>query len=93
MPYASIYYGFYYVEFKCHDYVIVRLCLRYNGMGLVMKYICALLWYNDVNVLIARMRVVMKGVLIQFWFIYDYDYIRGRPYNINKVMSINERHF
>ena len=24
---------------------------------------------------------------------YNYDYIRGRPYDLNKVMVINERHF
>ena len=35
----------------------------------------------------------MKGVLIQILLIYDYDYIRGRPYDINLVMIVNGRHF
>ena len=35
--------------------------LRCNDIRFVLKYLCALLWDNDVNVLISQMRVVLKG--------------------------------
>ena len=38
--------------------------------------------------LISHMSVVMKGVLIQFLLRYDYEYIKGRTYDLN----YKERH-
>ena len=35
----------------------------------------------------------MEGVLMHLLFIYDYDYIKSRHYDLILVMSINERHF
>ena len=40
---------------------IMRLLLRCNDIRSVMKYLCALLWYDDVNMLISHVRVVLKG--------------------------------
>ena len=48
-------------ELKCLDYVIVRLCLIWNGIRLVNKYICSLLWHGDDIMLISHIRVAMKG--------------------------------
>ena len=41
--------------------VIVRLGLRCNDIRLVIKYLFAFLWYDDVNVLISHVRVWLKG--------------------------------
>ena len=70
------------IELKCFDYLIVRLCLGCIDIRLVMKYLRALLWYNDVNVLIPQKRVVMKGIHLKFLLIYDYEYIKGKPYDL-----------
>ena len=39
------------------------------------------------------MRVVMRGVILYFLLIYDYDYIRGRNYDLIYDIIMNERHF
>ena len=35
----------------------------------------------------------LKKILMQFLLTYDYDYIWGRPYDLNYVTNNNERHF
>ena len=49
------------MKLKCICYVDCELWLRCNDIRLGMKSLCALLWYDDVNVLISHMRVVLKG--------------------------------
>ena len=49
------------MKLKCLDYVIVILCLRWNDIRLVMNCLCALLWYDDDDVLISHIRIVLKG--------------------------------
>ena len=62
------------IQFKFLDYVIERLCLRRNDIRFVMNYLCDLLWYDDVNLIISHMRVALKGVLIHFYWANDYEY-------------------
>ena len=83
------------MQLKCLDYMTVRLCLRCNDKTLVMKYLYALLWYNDVNVLISHMRVILKGcsheILIELMTLNIQGYLFS--YDLNRVMSFKEWHF